>query len=180
VDDVTAPDPPAEAGLAFSHVGAIVADLRVAMADFERLGVRAWNVREMGDSWGFDFTAMRTVRQRNTLAYGELPGLGAVELVQPDLTLPVGPQLRLLGARACFNHVAYTCEALASSAGALLDEGAHLYTFSKPVDEGPRLVELLRTRGERSLLPELTNCYVELASGAIIELLSRTRPAMNG
>jgi hypothetical protein len=172
------PVPAPATGLTFAHVGGAVADLEAAMADFGRLGAASWTVREVGDTWAFDFAIMATVRQRNTVAFATIPGFGTVELVQPDFSLPVGPQLRLHAARPGLNHVAYTCVDLAAAAGELLDGGAHLLMFSKSVDEEARWLAVLAADGERGVLGELTNCYVQLASGSIVELLQEGRSAI--
>jgi hypothetical protein len=179
VDDVTGPAiPPPAAGLTFAHLGATVADLTVAMADFARLGVRSWEVRELGDTWAFDFSVMRTVHQRNTLANGTIPGFGAIELVMPDFALPLGPQLRLHAARPGLNHIAYRCTDLAGAGRELLDAGARLFMFSRPDDDEAHWLEVLGARGERGVLAELSNCYVQLASGSIVELLPAGRSGL--
>jgi hypothetical protein len=164
--------------LTFVHVGATVADLDVAMADFARIGAQSWEVREIGDTWAFDFTSMRNVLQRNTIAMGMAPGIGPIELVRPDPSLPMGPQRRLLECRAGLNHFAYTTDDLERSAAALIDDGAHLYMFAKGVDDEQHWLDLLEAGGERAVLPELGNCYLRLPSGLIVELLARNRDVL--
>jgi catechol 2,3-dioxygenase-like lactoylglutathione lyase family enzyme len=162
---------PTTAELTLAHVGIATADLDAAMADYARLGVQAWDVWDVMDRWAFDFTTMRTVHQRNRLAFGTAPGLGTVELVVPDPTLPVGPTMRLFQARAGLNHLAYTCADLVRSASEMLDAGGRLYTFTKPRDDEEHWLELLEAGGERMVLPELTSCLIQLSSGSIVELL---------
>lgn len=168
---------PASAGVTFLHLGAVVPDLEVAMADFGRLGAGSWQVHQPTSTWAFDFSLMRTVRQRNARALATIPGLGGVELIKPDPDLPIGPQPRLLDGRAGLTHVAYSCPDLAAAASQLLDAGARLFSFVEADDDEAQRLALLATSGERRLLGELTNCYVEVASGSIVELVRRARRA---
>jgi hypothetical protein len=46
--------------------------------------------------------------------------------------------------------------------------------FSAATQDGERLAEVLEAQGEDGLLTELRACYLQLASGALVELLDTT------
>lgn len=153
--------------LRLMHLGAVVADLDAAVSDHERCGVGPWVRSKPLRFRTFDGEHRRVVDQAVRMAYGALPGGGAIELVEPSDETPSSPQRRLLDAGPGVTHVAYWCEGVLAAAGALLEGGATV--FSASVSAGPGALDL---DDPRAVLAAAGAAYLRLRTGAIVELVA--------
>ncbi|MDQ7903719.1 VOC family protein [Phytohabitans sp. ZYX-F-186] len=147
---------------AVMHVGGAVADLRAAMAEHERFGVGPWTVTAPRDFVTYDHAAGRVVRQRLALAFGRLPGGGAIELVGAGDDPHRGPQWRLLRSGAALSHVAYWCPDVPAAIAELVAGGAAIETLPAP-DAAPRTLD------ER--IAAARTGYLLMPSGLRVELV---------
>jgi hypothetical protein len=158
--------------LSLMHVGATVHDLPAAMADYAGLVTGPWVVSDPLLFAAYDGIEGGVVDQRVTMAFARLAGGPALELIAPSAETPDSPQRRLLEERPGISHIAYWSSDLATTARELIARGARL--FSAATQDGERLAEVLEAQGEDGLLAELRACYLQLASGALVELLDTT------
>lgn len=159
------------------HVGAVVADLDAAMADHERLGAGPWVTTAPRTFTTFDGEHATVVDQDVRVAFGALPGGGAIELVEPQASTPTCPQARLLAAGAGVTHMAYWCPDVAAHGAAVLDSGGQVFSVALP--PGAPWRQALAADGPRGVLALGGAAYLRLASGALVELVSpAVRPGL--
>jgi catechol 2,3-dioxygenase-like lactoylglutathione lyase family enzyme len=155
--------------LRLMHVGGPVADREQAVALHTAMGAAPWVHGEPRTYTTYDGDRGRLVENTLRISYGRLAGGGVVELVEPSPRDGDTPQNRLLAQRPGLSHVAFWCDDVAAAGTALLDAGATLWTAST-VDAAawPALLE----QGPRALLQHLAVCYLRLADGELVELVS--------
>ncbi|WP_432842588.1 VOC family protein [Dactylosporangium sp. CA-092794] len=145
------------------HVGGPVQDLAAAIAEHRRFGVGPWSVTEPREFRTYDHAAGREVTQRLSMAFGRLPGGGAVELVGAGDDPHRGPQWQLLQRGAALTHVAYWCPDVPAAIRDLVAGGATIETL--PVAPGVAPASL----GER--ISAARTAYLLLPSGLRVELV---------
>jgi hypothetical protein len=149
------------------HVGAVVADIDLAVADHRRLGVDPWVCSAELRFRTYDGERRQVVEQAVRMAYGALPGGGSIELVEPDEATPESPQRRLLAAGPGVTHVAYWCDEVLAVADPLLGDGATVFTASVGPDH-----DRLDLDDPRAVLAAAGAAYLRLPSGALVELVA--------
>lgn len=151
------------------HVGAVVADLDQAIADYRMLGAVGVSDVAVFDFDTYDGIAGKIVRETLDVVYVELAaGRGAVELISPRERHPVGPQARLLGERPGLSHTAYWCDDFIEAASWFLGQGAQLVLA--PLNGPPGSHAGLNCESVEELLNASQTCYLRLVGGGIIEL----------
>lgn len=145
------------------HVGGPVADLRTAMAEHARLGVGPWTVTAPRDFVTYDHAAGNVVKQRLALAFGRLPGGGAIELVEAGNDPYRGPQWRLLQRGIALSHVAYWCIDVPAAIRHLVAGGARIETLPAPDSAAHTLEERIAAARTGYLLTP-SSLRVELVS----------------
>ncbi len=161
-----------EARLSFMHVGGLVDDLDVAMAEYSFLATAPWAVSDVLALATYDGEHRSIVEQHVRIAYGRLPGASAIELIEPLATSPDSPQARLMQRHPGITHHAYWCDDVPGAITELAARGARL--FSAAVTDRDAWAERLEADGEPGLVPLIDACYLELATGALIELVAES------
>lgn len=157
-------------GLRFFHFGGPVADMDAAIAQYTALGAGPWAVSAPTELSTWDGERDRTVRSVLRIAFGRLPGGGAVELVQPVGGEPDAPQFRMLLAHPGLNHTGYWCPDVPATAERLIGLGASLVSATAPagVEWRPG------AGGVHDILPLLTVAHLRMPTGDVLELVSES------
>jgi hypothetical protein len=157
-------------GLRFMHFGGPVADLDAAVAQYTALGAGPWAISQPMELSSWDGERNRVVRTVLRIAFGRLPGGGAVELIQPVGGDPEAPHQRQLLAHPGLNHTGYWCPDVPSTAQRLIERGATLATATAPagVDWRPG------SDGVADILPLLTAAHLRMPTGDLCELVSES------
>jgi hypothetical protein len=152
----------------FMHIGSTVANVAVAVAMYQSLGFGPWVISDVVPFVSYDGAEDVVVDQPMVVAFGRIPGGGALELVQP--MSENGPQARMLQQRPGLNHIAYWCQNLSIGAKSLISSGARLFATSSPA------VADWSSRGRpghiAGLLDQVTTATFELPDGSLLELVA--------
>lgn len=148
------------------HVGTVVADIRLAIADYQSLG--SDGISPIATLSGKTFVGEQQliVDESYEVAWLKLSAeRSVIELIAPKTD---GPQKRLLEQRPGPSHLAYWCHSLIDTAQYFTDRGANLVLA--PLTQTSLSERDLQGASLTEILTESQTCYLRLPSDLIIEL----------
>lgn len=153
------------AGLEYWHLGAVVADIQVALEAERALGAVACSNIARLDSHTYDASTGEVVHECIDVAWVRQKH-GTVELICP--LGPEGPQARLLEQRPGVSHRAYWCEDAVTASRSIAELGGTLYLAV--LQPGSEAEADMRHWPLDQIVANSQACYFLMPGGSIIEI----------